>query len=138
MPDGVLSCEQVKERIPAWLEGVDRSPGLEAHLASCEACLEASLEAALRKPVDATAPAGFAARTVARLPVNGGAPQSTLPWAVAAAGVVFVGLGALAVANGQIEVLGRWLGKMQTPVLLAFLGLEGVLCLLWFWRVAKT
>ena len=137
MPNSILSCEQVRERIPAWLEGRDRAPAVETHLASCEACLEASLEAALRKPVEAATPAGFAARTLARV-VADAAPPSTLPWAVAASGLVFVGLGALAVENGQIEAWGRWLGGMRPEVLLAMLGVEGVLCLLWFWRVARA
>ncbi len=138
MPDSVLSCEQVKERIPAWLDGAERSPAARAHLANCEACLEASLEAALRKPVEAAVPAGFAARTLARAPSAEHRQASALPWTVAAATLVFVALGTLAAVNGQIEALGRWLAGMQVPALLAMLGLEGVLSLLWFWRVAKA
>ncbi len=135
MQDAMLDCHAVRPRLAAYLEGADRSPALAAHLAHCEVCLEACLEEALRRPAEAQIPGDFTAAVLREATPNG--TRSVLPYAVAAACVLFIVLGITAVSTGLPLEIARSLQQLSPRSLISVLGAEAVLSLLWFWRVCE-
>lgn len=138
MQNAVLDCHQTRLRLQDYLDGAEACPAVAAHLAHCDACLEACLEAALRRPAEVPIPGGFTARTLDRLSVQLETTPSALPYALAAACGLFVMLGVTLVSRGMVTSLNRSIEQMRPEVLLSVLGVEAGLCLLWFWRVCKA
>jgi hypothetical protein len=146
MQRSALTCEEARHRLEAYVDGGDAAPELAAHLAVCEACLAACVEASLRRPPEVRAPSGFAARTLAeaRRRRLDQPPARLFPYALAAAGVLFVVVGLQSVAGGMAagwlreasllaaSILGR------PELLLAVLGIEAAAALLWIWRVSRA
>lgn len=149
MSNGPLDCRQARERLEAYLDGADSSPALAAHLSACESCLEAGLEAALRRAPEVRIPAGFSARLLSRLPAaRYKAQPSVLPRVLVAACVLFVvwGVSALPITYRWLEQLfalaSRWAPALSVPLraewLLSLLAVEAAASLLWIWRESRT
>jgi hypothetical protein len=103
----------------------------------CDECFDAALDAALRRPAEAPIPLGFAARTLARAPQR---ESTVLPYAIAAACVVFVVLAAWAVHTGSLAEAGRMLtdAMRRRSVLAILAALEIAGSLVWLWRAARA
>ncbi len=153
MQDEILDCRQVLGRIEQYLAGEDIAPELEAHLDACDQCLEACLEAALRRPEPVRVPADFPSRITALLPAEYKAPPSVLSYTLVAACVLFAVWGTLTASTGAFAAGARWLEMMlalfvqwvhepavptHIELLLSFVGLETTLSLLWCWRVSRA
>ena len=137
MPDRTLDCAEFRARIDGFLAGAQAGAAFEAHAAECGQCLERLLDAALANPAEAPVPAGFAARTLARLPA---AAPSVLPYAIAAACLLFALLAAWALHTGLLFDAGRWLAGIvaRRPVLAAIAAFEIGGSFVWAWRAART
>ena len=149
MSNGPLDCRQARERLEAYLGGADSSPALAAHLAACETCLEAVLEAALRRPPAVPVPGDFSARLLASLPpARYQAPPSVLPHAVAAACALFAvwGVAVLPSTYRWLEQLGDQVGRWALAIrlslrpewALSLLAAEAAIALFWVWRESRT
>jgi len=137
MTDAIVDCRAVRLRVAAYLEGADRSPALAAHLAHCEACLEACLEEAFRRPTEVQLPGDFTAAVLREAAAREGT-RSVLPYAVAAACVLFIVLGITAASSGLLLESARSLQQLSPRWLILALGVEAALSLLWFWRVCES
>ena len=141
MPRDSLACEEIRPRLTAFVEG-GGSPEVEAHVADCEACQELLVEAALRQPPSVTIPRGFAFRVVENAPAELLPPQSVLPYAVAAAGLVSIVLAAMTPPlplGAAVQWVAPLLAVMgEQRFLLGLLAAEGMVCLLWIWRAARA
>lgn len=135
MQDTVLDCSAVRARLAAYLDGGESSPAVASHLTDCEACFEACLEEALRRPAEIRVPVDFTAVVLTEAATHG--TRTVLPYAVAAACVLFMVLGFVAVSNGLAVELARSLQQLSPRWLLSVLGVEAALSLLWFWRVCE-
>lgn len=142
MQDGILDCEQAKLRIQAYLDGMDASAELARHLANCESCREACLEAALRRRPAASAPAGFAGRVLTQIPMSPQAPAGIWPWAVAACLVLAVaGLAAVAaglpagLVHRVVDLVAAI--QMRPRLLFSTLAVEGALALVFSWQAFR-
>ena len=125
----------------AFVEG-GGSPAVEAHVADCEACQELVVEAALRRPPAVTIPAGFASRVMESAPAEVPPPRSVLPYAIAAASLGSIVLAAITPPL-PLAAAARWVWPLLAAMgdsrfLLGLLAAEGMLCLLWVWRVARA
>jgi hypothetical protein len=132
-----LVCEEIRPSLNAFVEG-GGFPEIEAHVADCVPCQEFLVEAALRRPPAVTIPAGFAYRVMEseNAPAELLPPRSVLPYAVAAAGLLSIVLVAMI---RPLPLGAELLAAMGEPrVLLGLLAAEGMLCLLWIWRAART
>lgn len=96
-----------------------------------------ALDSVLRRRPEARVPPGFAARALARLPRE---QPTVLPYAVAAAAIVFVVLAGFALQAGWLAEAGRKLSEAvaHRTVIAAIAGLELAGSLVWLWRAARA
>ncbi len=138
MQDGTLNCSEARGRMASYLAG-EPCPEVADHLAACDACLEACLDAALRQPREVRVPEHFRNRVLARLPAaRADAPE--YPWFLLAAAGALAALGAGLWWSGELPgITALMIDAMARPaILVGVLGIETALSLLWLWRVATA
>ncbi len=137
MQDEMLSCRETRRQLASYLAG-EPHPALAEHLTGCEACLEACMDEALRRPPDVPVSKGFQQRLLARIPESTPVEPPVYPWAHVVAACLFATLGAAVWWSGRLpQLLADVTDVMGSPLMLAAaIVVEIVLSLLWFWRVA--
>jgi hypothetical protein len=127
MQDDPLSCDEAR-RFSAQ------------HLEHCDACLDACLEDALRRPAGVVVPERFGQRVLASLPAV--PPPARTPWDLwpVAAACVPALLGAALWWSGTLpDISGTIPLALQHPAVLAAVGaLEMAFALLWAVRVEAS
>jgi len=118
----------------------EHCPEVVAHLAVCEECLEACLDAALRQPREVRVPEHFRNRVLARLPAEARADAPEYPWGLLAAAGALAALGAGLWWSGELPgITALVTDAMARPaILIGVVGIETALSLLWLWRVATA
>ncbi len=142
MQDGTLNCSEARARMASYLTG-EPCPEVADHLAACDACLEACLDAALRQAREVRVPEHFRNRVLARLPT---ARADAAEYPRGLLGGLLAVAGALAALGAGLWWSGELLGitalvidAMARPaILVGVLGIETALSLLWLWRVATA
>ena len=130
-----MNCRKAREKLDSFLAGA--APELESHLAACDSCAEALVEALLREPALAPVPAGFAVRVSAQMRTRSIDPDNVLPYFGAAALVLFAALSAYILLTGTGT---HWLESAATRqvVWLATGAVETAICFLFRWRTARA
>jgi hypothetical protein len=136
MRDDTLSCSEARLRMTGYLNGEPCAP-LAAHLVECPACLEACMEAALRRPAEVRVPRHFREQVLARVPAAAPIEARDCSWVLVTAASLFAALGAGLLWSGALPDIGSVvIGALARPaVLAAAVGIETTLSLLWMWRV---
>jgi hypothetical protein len=139
MQSDALNCIEARVRIGRYLAG-EPCPEVAAHLAGCEACLDAYLDAALRQPQEVHVPGHFRSRLLARLPVDRRADEPEYSCALLSTAGMLVALGAGLWWSGDISGIAALLtdALMRPTILIGVGGIEAALSLLWLWRVATA
>jgi hypothetical protein len=137
--DPLLTCEEARQRLAADPAG-EHCPALAEHLAACEECLDAFLDAALRQPADFAIPSGFAARVVARLPERIEPDVLEIPWLAVAASGSLVSFGVLLWGRGELLPFAHQLTAvlLRPDVLAATIAIETIAAFWWLWRISGT
>jgi hypothetical protein len=120
------------------------------HLAECVACLDAYLDAALRRPALAHVPSEFEERLLSRLSSKRPVEKSPhfFPYFTIAASIlaVFLGIelahyGVFDAALGRLGTVARMLSSfhlnflsVHSRVLIPFVAAEIIVSAIWFWR----
>ncbi|MCC6860421.1 MAG: hypothetical protein IT158_17770 [Bryobacterales bacterium] len=112
-----------------------QNESLAEHLSGCDDCLEAMLEQSLGQPVPVRIPEGFARRVASQC-----AEPSVLPYAVAAACLLFAVLSAWLLAGGWLAGVRSLLADPTrwSAWLLAAGAVQTLALTAWLWRVART
>jgi hypothetical protein len=132
MQDEVLSCGEARLQIDSYLSGEPRS-ALTAHLAGCDACLEACLDAALRRPPGVRVPEHFREQMLARIPVTAPAEAPEYPWAQVVAATLFPVFGTALWWSGELRGMAAVvIAVLRNPAILAAsAAIETAFLLLW-------
>ena len=113
-------------------------PEAAAHLAACEGCFEACLDAILRRPREMPVPEHFRHRLLARLPASTRLDTAEYPWGLVAAAGVVAALGQCLWWSGELPGITSLVtdAMVRPAILIGVAGIETALSLLWLWRVA--
>jgi hypothetical protein len=139
MQDDALNCSEARRRMAGYLTG-EHCPEVAAHLAACEECLEACLDAALRQPQEVRVPEHFQSWVLARMPADIRPEELEYPWPLLSAAGVIAIVGVVLWWSGEFAGFATLFtdALSQPRVLLAVVGSEAAVSLLWLWRVVMT
>jgi len=126
-----LDCGSVRRYIASGSGGAH----IAEHLAGCDECMNALLEQSLSQAGPVPIPSGFARRVASQC----GEP-SVLPYALAAACLLFAVLSAWLLASGGLAETRRLLADAarRDMLLLAVGAVQTLSLAAWLWRVARA
>ena len=120
MPDERMNCHEATEE----------------HLVACDNCFVNCLKEFFEPPEPAI-PAGFTARTLARLEPPRREPVRVLPYLLFAAGILFAAVGAALVFARVPCEIAAWFTLSRQTLILWIGSAEVILSVAWLWHTTE-